>query len=699
MKNFSFLIKVLFIITLLASSLAVKADEWRGWRGLEKQATSDSTPVATEWSVTKNILWKTEIPGEGYSSPVVNEKHVFLTAAEISRTNMNLSFAVVIILTLGAIFIILKNTWYILKKKPYSPGNQITPMLLLCTNGLLLFSFLILFWMFIGERTLHKVFINYLFSGAVIILTILLAGYRIKRTSVLTVGTAILIPVLVYMLVMNRPRPDYFGLKEFISKANLWLVPVSASSLFIPLLASVYLLFSFILGKIQNGKNSNEATGKEKKLFSSKFFLTSSFILGAVGFFSIPAITFLKLYVVDADGLRIRTTVTPSLFIDPEYAFPFFLGFLCLGFLFWATLFTRSDIKTGALKFSHFLFLLPITVFFFILLNYSKTVPEYQRIVYCIERQTGKVIWKEAFLSGPAIKISNYNSQASPTPLIDNKGIHAYFGSAGLVSVDFNGKLIWENKDLPFDGNHGAGSSPVFCDDRIIILNSMSEGSYITSIDAASGKPVWKKDLPVALLGEYRPPAIYKDYILEWSSVRKELILYKEDTGEIDFSVFTDWERSGEAVTTPVITSDTVILADVGTAAAADLNKLQKKEDPFIWKTSLGTSGPETSSPVYANGLIFMISDFGFASCLNIKTGEIMWQKRLRGSFLSSPVISNNKVYFSNNAGVTTVIECAPVFKLIAENDLQEGIYATPAPVDGQLFIRTKNTLWCIKEQ
>jgi outer membrane protein assembly factor BamB len=102
---------------------------------------------------------------------------------------------------------------------------------------------------------------------------------------------------------------------------------------------------------------------------------------------------------------------------------------------------------------------------------------------------------------------------------------------------------------------------------------------------------------------------------------------------------------------------------------------------------------------VFVHGLLFMISDNGFVSCLDSNKGEIMWQKKLSGTYFSSPIVIGEKVYFSSGSGVTTVVSCLPEYNLIAENSLPEGIYSTLVPVDGQLFIRTKSMLWCMKNQ
>jgi outer membrane protein assembly factor BamB len=58
---------------------AAISSNWPQWRGPESQGVSSEKNLPTEWSDTKNVLWKTEIPGRGYSQPVIWGKRVFLT--------------------------------------------------------------------------------------------------------------------------------------------------------------------------------------------------------------------------------------------------------------------------------------------------------------------------------------------------------------------------------------------------------------------------------------------------------------------------------------------------------------------------------------------------------------------------------------------------------------------------------------------
>ena len=69
------------------------------------------------------------------------------------------------------------------------------------------------------------------------------------------------------------------------------------------------------------------------------------------------------------------------------------------------------------------------------------------------------------------------------------------------------------------------------------------------------------------------------------------------------------------------------------------------------------------------------------------------------GSYLSAPVYGDGKIYVASEPGVVSVIESGPEPKVLANNDFGEPIAATPALVDGQIFLRTRTRLYCIADE
>jgi outer membrane protein assembly factor BamB len=706
------IILILFMILIMSSAFA-GADHWQGWRGLKKQACSDTNAGPVNWNASDNILWKVNIEGEGYSSPVVSESSVFITSAKFSNGNSRLNTIIICLLITSALALIIRNLILFfrdLRTNHDNPGNSsIAVVSQAAAYGLMAFCFCITCWMCFNENRSQSewVLVSYFFSAAVTLYCLFFLVISFTKGSSLRIIGGISIIVCVILLLNNHPIPEFFSTNDFFRLENLWIFQLIVPAVVLPILFSLFILveaFVFKNHRQKAVKHDLTPPGKQSRITRSiQVSAFIAFFLGLSGFMAIPVLSLAKWLNRDA-FVRIQPSFSLDVFLNPEYSYPFFLSVISAGFLLLVLIDRKGD--RNRLKNQGFFHsaVFCISLIFFILLNYFSPEPGYIREIICIDRLTGKIMWKKECLRSPAVISSNYNSQATPTPLIDNDNIYAYFGSAGFVGLDKTNLMKWENKDLPFECIHGVGASPVLCKDGIVVLNSMAKNPYLTLIDTETGNPKWRTNLKPyeGEGGEYRTPLVWEidgnEVILEWSSARAEVVIYDAKTGRILFQYKTNWTTKGESVSTPVISDGVMFLPDKSCMVAFDILKLSRGESPIIWKTELKIDGPETSSPVLANGMLFMISDNGTASCLNSKTGEILWQKRLNGNYFSSPVSIGDRIYFSNTAGMTKVIQCSSQFRLLAENILPEGIYSTLVPVDGELFIRSKNTLWCIKQ-
>jgi outer membrane protein assembly factor BamB len=107
---------------------------------------------------------------------------------------------------------------------------------------------------------------------------------------------------------------------------------------------------------------------------------------------------------------------------------------------------------------------------------------------------------------------------------------------------------------------------------------------------------------------------------------------------------------------------------------------------------------PQLPSLVLYRGVLYMINDSGVLTTLNPSTGEVLKQARLRGAadkFFASPVAADGKIFFVSLNGTITVLEAGADQKVIASNELDDEVYATPAIVDGRIYLRSRGALWC----
>jgi outer membrane protein assembly factor BamB len=115
----------------------------------------------------------------------------------------------------------------------------------------------------------------------------------------------------------------------------------------------------------------------------------------------------------------------------------------------------------------------------------------------------------------------------------------------------------------------------------------------------------------------------------------------------------------------------------------------------IAWQAKKGA--PEVPSPLYYQGRLYLVRNGGVLTCLDAKTGkEAFPRARLGdgGMFFASPVAGDGKVYLASDAGVVTVLKAGGRFEVLAANDLGESIRATPALVDGTIYLRTARHLY-----
>ena len=113
------------------------------------------------------------------------------------------------------------------------------------------------------------------------------------------------------------------------------------------------------------------------------------------------------------------------------------------------------------------------------------------------------------------------------------------------------------------------------------------------------------------------------------------------------------------------------------------------------WRNTCGA--PFVPSGILVGERYYLVDDAGIATCLNAADGKRVWQKRLSCAFTASPVAGNEKVYFTNERGETTVIVAAKRgYKRLALNSVGEPVFASPAISQGCIFMRTNRHLICI---
>ena len=339
--------------------------------------------------------------------------------------------------------------------------------------------------------------------------------------------------------------------------------------------------------------------------------------------------------------------------------------------------------------------------------------------VISINRRTGDILRRTKVgkgrlaAKGPANLYAHRHNAATPTPIADEDRIWAFFGSGLLVCLRAeNGQTIWK-KDMvreygAYDITFGMGSSPRLWGDLLYVSCMTKGASYVVAFDKKTGREKWKTER--RLPAEKDGPDSYSTPVVDLTSGTGRLVISGSDhVNAYDLlSGRQAWISDGLAIdspfgriiASPVVTDSGLVIATAGNPGGAgkgriiavDSTRTGDVSDRKPWTYAKST--PDSSTPVVVNGLVFMCADDGRATCLNLKTGDVVWQKRLpKGPYHASLVAGDGKVYFSSTTGQCTVMKADDSGTILATNTLPGQYYATPAISDGVVYLRAYERL------
>jgi len=332
--------------------------------------------------------------------------------------------------------------------------------------------------------------------------------------------------------------------------------------------------------------------------------------------------------------------------------------------------------------------------------------PEHRFEVLCLDKKTGKILWQRtAVTASPHEGYHHmYGSFASNSPITDGQRVYAFFGSRGVYCYDLDGKLIWKKDfgvQLRMHLGFGEGVAPMLSGDSLILdFDQDAEGSFMAVLDKTTGRELWRaarnevSAWAMPLVVDY---AGTKQVIV---SATRKVRSYDLQTGKLI------WECAGlglNVIPTPVHFEDLVYvmsgfrdpnLMAIRLGRTGDLTG----SDAIVWSNKKGNS--YSASPVLYDGKLYALTDTGMLSCYNARTGVPYYQTtRLPKpyTFKSSPVGANGKLYMASEDSDVVVVKMGETFEVLATNTLTDQFFiATPAIVDGEIFLRGQNTLFCI---
>ena len=346
------------------------------------------------------------------------------------------------------------------------------------------------------------------------------------------------------------------------------------------------------------------------------------------------------------------------------------------------------------------------------------TESDKQRYVMCFDKKNGALLWQKGVKYTKPEQTHKTNPYCSGSPVTDGRVVVANYASAGVAAYDLDGEELWHRDLGPQEHVWGNGTSPVLFGDICILYHGPGPNSTLYGLDKLSGRTLWKRKIEEkddakrvdgfrgrngGINGAFTTPIVVE------ANGRHEVILSganilwafnPEDGGEL-------WKCSGlnPLVYTSPVYDGNVVLSMGGYFGASiavkpggkgDVTAKRVWHDPRSKKNRLGTA-------VIRNGYAFFANMSGFAECVDMKTGKVVFEERLpstanNAASWASPILVGDRVYVTNQSGDTNVFRAGPKFELLATNSVGEYSNSTLAASDGAIFLRTHKSLWCIAE-
>lgn len=338
------------------------------------------------------------------------------------------------------------------------------------------------------------------------------------------------------------------------------------------------------------------------------------------------------------------------------------------------------------------------------------------RLLFCFDRKDGKKLWQAGAKDVEKELTHGTNPYCAGSPTTDGERVYAAFGSGGLWCFDFAGKELW-HRDLGKQRHiWGHAGSPLLHGDLCLLNFGPGERTFLIAVEKRTGKTVWQHDEPGGESGEKKGDA-KPGWVGSWStpvaihtaageqlllSFPKRVIAFEPLTGK---PIWTSGGINPLVYTSPLF-SEGIVVAMGGFGGMTVAVKAGGTGDVTtanrLWQHP--RTKQRIGSGVIHDGHIYILNDPGVAECFELQTGKLVWEERLKGPGAkadnwSSLVLADGLLYALNQSGDCPVFRASPKFELVGINSLGEPSMSSVAPSDGELFLRTYKSLWCISAQ
>jgi outer membrane protein assembly factor BamB len=343
-----------------------------------------------------------------------------------------------------------------------------------------------------------------------------------------------------------------------------------------------------------------------------------------------------------------------------------------------------------------------------------------RRFVAAYDRQNGQLLWEKGTVFEGKEETHEDNPYAAGSPVSDGERVVASFGSAGVMAFGMDGRELWRRDLGPQQHQWGHAASPVILGDRVFVYHGPGPGTRVVAFDKRDGKVLWEKPLPEpvptqrtdgfkgrlpGVIGSFSTPLAVR------MDGREEVILsLPESLVSVSAETGSELWRSGGlnplVYTSPFLAGQTVIAMGgfsgstvaVRVGGTGDVTSSHR-----VWREERSRKN-RLGSAVVKDDTLYVFNMDGFLECVDLRTGEQLWEERLNGpgaadASWSSVTLAGDRIYTVNRSGDTFIVRASRKFEVIATNTVAEPSNSSLAMSDGELFLRTWKGLWCISEK
>jgi outer membrane protein assembly factor BamB len=287
-----------------------------------------------------------------------------------------------------------------------------------------------------------------------------------------------------------------------------------------------------------------------------------------------------------------------------------------------------------------------------------------------------------------------------------------HYGTHGTACINTEtGRVVWRRDDLNCEHMQGPVSSPILYENLLICPVEGTDVQFTAALDKKTGKTIWRYDRPRELYEGIEPLYLIKSYhtpvIVEVKGkpqlINNGAMLVTGHEPRTGKELWRVRYRDDNPVSRIISGHGLLFINSGGNPGGSHLLAVRQggvgdvTDSHVVW--TMTEDVPHESSPVLVGDLLYLMGDKGRLNCKEALTGKTVWSERLEGDYGSSLLYADKRIYMSNKEGKTTIIKPGRQFQVLAVNELDGFIGASPAAAGKSLMLRTKTHLYRVENK